>query len=332
VIKDSMSSNRVISIDILKFFAVIFITHSHMDIIYGPYKFLCTGGAIGDALFFFISGYTLFIGRNASFDNWYKRRICRIYPTIFSWALISCVLFGNQNNFVQTILCGGGGFVSCILLCYIPLYLIKRYLIKRLQFVMFFSVILILFIFFNYCEDKSHMYASNNIMWPVWCFSMMLFGAIVGHRRNQSIVRKEKGKFKNEIIKLFISVLLYYVILYMSLRRDFEYIAFLGVFPLYFIVYYFYRLTNSPFILRLYRQPIINCIVYCCGALCLEVYLVQPSLYSERWNYYFPLNIIVYWIVIFVFAYILKVFSNVFRQTFKDDNYTWKEIINLYHK
>ena len=55
---------RDISIDILKCIAAIMITNSHMDILYGDYSYLATGGAIGDALFFFCSGYTLFLGRD----------------------------------------------------------------------------------------------------------------------------------------------------------------------------------------------------------------------------------------------------------------------------
>lgn len=50
------------SIDLLKFIAVIAITNSHMDILYGKYISLATGGAIGDVLFFFASGFTLFLG------------------------------------------------------------------------------------------------------------------------------------------------------------------------------------------------------------------------------------------------------------------------------
>lgn len=45
---------RDISIDILKFFAVLLITNSHMEPLYGEYSQLATGGAIGDVLFFFV--------------------------------------------------------------------------------------------------------------------------------------------------------------------------------------------------------------------------------------------------------------------------------------
>lgn len=50
---------RNIGIDILKCFAVIVITN-YMDILYPKFGALATGGAIGDALFFFCSGFTLF--------------------------------------------------------------------------------------------------------------------------------------------------------------------------------------------------------------------------------------------------------------------------------
>lgn len=56
---------RNIGIDILKCFAAIVITNSHMDILYPKFGALATGGAIGDALFFFCSGFTLFLGRMA---------------------------------------------------------------------------------------------------------------------------------------------------------------------------------------------------------------------------------------------------------------------------
>lgn len=62
---------RNIGIDILKFFAALLITNSHMELLYGKYSILATGGAIGDVLFFFCSGFTLFLGRMGRFDNWY---------------------------------------------------------------------------------------------------------------------------------------------------------------------------------------------------------------------------------------------------------------------
>lgn len=67
------AKERNISIDIMKFLAVLLITNSHMDKLYGDYNVFATGGAIGDVLFFFCSGYTLFLGSLGRFDFWYKK-------------------------------------------------------------------------------------------------------------------------------------------------------------------------------------------------------------------------------------------------------------------
>ena len=104
-----MQKQRDISIDILKFVAAVVITNSHMESLYGDYRALATGGAIGDVLFFFASGFTLFLGRMGRFDNWYKRRINRIYPTVFAWAALAAACFDLHNDMVYTLIHGGGG-------------------------------------------------------------------------------------------------------------------------------------------------------------------------------------------------------------------------------
>ena len=100
--------NRDISIDIMKCLAVILVMNSHMDLLYGKYSALATGGAIGDVLFFFASGYTILLGRGGNFFNWYKRRINRIYPTVFAMAIISAFFMGGKENMQYVILHGGG--------------------------------------------------------------------------------------------------------------------------------------------------------------------------------------------------------------------------------
>lgn len=89
---------RDTSIDILKFFAVFLIINSHMDSLYVKYDILATGGAIGDVLFLFASGYTLLLSkRQLRFDNWYKRRINRIYPSVFVCAIVGALVLNTDN-------------------------------------------------------------------------------------------------------------------------------------------------------------------------------------------------------------------------------------------
>ena len=73
------NTHRDISIDIIKFLAVFLIINSHMDSLYTRWSILATGGAIGDVLFLFCSGYTLLLSnKKENFIDWYKRRIIRI--------------------------------------------------------------------------------------------------------------------------------------------------------------------------------------------------------------------------------------------------------------
>ena len=53
---------RDFAIDIVKFLAVLMIINSHADVMYPQMKMLATGGAIGDCLFLFCSGFTLLLG------------------------------------------------------------------------------------------------------------------------------------------------------------------------------------------------------------------------------------------------------------------------------
>ena len=97
---------RNLSIELFKFIAVVLVLNSHMELLYGKYSFMATGGAIGDCLFFFASGFTLFIGRGGRFDNWYKRRIQRIYPSLIGWALLlSCIY--SKDLTISTLAIGG---------------------------------------------------------------------------------------------------------------------------------------------------------------------------------------------------------------------------------
>ncbi len=102
------TTNRNISIDILKFLAVLLIINSHLETMYTHYSGLATGGAFGDTLFLFCSGFTLLLGRFGRFDNWYKRRINRIYPSVLSWAIVASFLFHNSSSMKDVILSGGG--------------------------------------------------------------------------------------------------------------------------------------------------------------------------------------------------------------------------------
>ena len=176
--------NRDISIDIMKCLAVILVMNSHMDLLYGKFSALATGGAIGDVLFFFASGYTILLGRGGNFFNWYKRRINRIYPTVFAMAIISAFFLGSKANMQDVIFHGGGWFVTCIMLYYVVFWFAKRFFVNHLPYFFAFCsvVVLIWYIFFFDDKERVWMYKGTYFKWCHY-FLFMLLGAIIGLRK-----------------------------------------------------------------------------------------------------------------------------------------------------
>lgn len=316
---------RNIGIDILKFFAALLITNSHMGMLYGKYDILATGGAIGDVLFFFCSGFTLFLGRMGRFDNWYKRRINRIYPTVFAWAILSAFFFNLHQSMDYTIIHGGGWFVTCIMLYYVMLYFIQRFLLHHLKWV--FGIVALICIAWYFIMDRPadyNMYGATYFKWGHY-FLFMLLGAMMGISQKQW-----KFNFKTDFIKLIGSIFIYYAILFAGrIYTLFSELQIISLIPLLFIVYYFYKVCSSDTLEMVYTNRYIGWSIKFIGGLCLEIYLVQGVLFTENMNHIFPINILIMFIIIFAVAYLLRCGSRIFSQTFKDGEYDWKAVFKL---
>ena len=200
---------RDYSIDILKFLAVFLIINSHMDALYVKYGMLATGGAIGDVLFLFASGYTLLLSkRDLSFDNWYKRRINRIYPSVFV-----CVVMGTlfrRNNEFSLLSLWGGEFIVAIMTYYILIYIIKKYLVRFIPHIIVLTGVLSLFVYvlwFPYKDETGErgMYGITTLFRWIPYFAFMLFGSWMGLKRKE-LVLKSVGDF----ILMLICIIAFY--------------------------------------------------------------------------------------------------------------------------
>lgn len=321
-----MLKQRDIGIDILKFFAVLLITNSHMELLYGKYSMLATGGAIGDVLFFFCSGYTLFLGRERRFDNYYKRRINRIYPTVFMWALLSAAMFHRHFDMVNIVIHGGGWFVTCIMIYYVILHFIRKFAIDHLLMVLGVTLLVSLgwYLVID-IPDDFNMYGATYFKWCHY-FSFMLLGAILGVRKSVDKV----SLWKDSSLMLG-CVVVFYSILFMGrkipLIHDLQVVSLI---PLMGVTYYFYKMCNSEQLKTLYQSKWIGPVMKTISGLCLEVYLVQSVLFTDRYNNLFPFNLFIMFVVILIVAYILRCLARWFSQTFKEGDYEWKAIFKLY--
>ena len=319
-------NHRDISIDILKFFAVLLITNSHMEPLYGKYSTLASGGAIGDVLFFFCSGFTLFLGRERRFDNYYKRRINRIYPTVFMWALIAATIFHRHSDMLDVVLNGGGWFVSCIMIYYVVLHFIRKYAFSHLKAVFLFFALLTLV--WYWVMDKPVGYNMYGATYFKWChyFLFMLLGAILGSHPMQRRV-----SLKWDSLKLLVCILLFYGILITCRKWEFvQDMQVVSLLPLLGITYYFYKVCKTDTLKRLYCNRFVGPVMKTISGLCLEVYLVQGVLFTDKFNDLFPLNLLLVFVVILLVAYLLRCMARWFSQTFREADYDWKNIFCLY--
>lgn len=318
---------RNISIDILKSFAVLAITNSHMDMLYVKYSGLATGGAIGDALFFFASGFTILLGGGKTFDNFYKRRIKRIYPTVLAWALMDCLLFGHERNMVDTLLHGGGWFVSCIMLYYILFYFVKKYLTAHLKWLLLITLVASMFLYIPFHTGEGfNIYGATKYKW-LFFFAFMLQGAMLGSYSQTQKVDATNGWL--EALKAFACIGIFYGFCAFKNSEANNWLQVFSLVPLLGTTYYICRWCNTPFAKRLYESRVLGWTIKAIGGLCLEVYLVQSNLFTTSLNSIFPLNIPLVFVAILIAAYILRCLAYIWAQTFKEEDYKWRDVFRI---
>ncbi len=291
------------------------------------YQYLPRGGVIGNSLFFFISGFTLFLGSTPRFDNWYKRRVNRIFPTVFAWAILSCAVFGNDRNILEIIWKGGGWFVSCILLYYLAMYPIKKFAKDKLYqtFSVLATVVLALYFTYGYKVGPYDSMPYFNFNWSLY-FLFMLFGAIIGTKWKSIDYSHPK---KNFIVLSGCFIIFYGILLAVKLFIRIPQFNILSVIPLFGIVYYMFKVCNSSVLLRIYNNKVAGFAFKLIGSLCLEIYIVQTPLFTTKMNSLFPLNILIMFMIILVAAYILRCSARIFAQTFNESDYDWKEVFRV---
>lgn len=325
-----MPRNRDESIDLLKFFAVFLIINSHADACFPRYSFLATGGAIGDALFLFCSGYTIFLGQLRRFDNYYKRRISRIYPSSFAAIVTMLLIQGSFDNLYKIVtLCTARDFLNAIMVYYVFLYVIRVWFIDRMKLVFLFVAVIVgvAYYFFPYKNEVGvkGIFGITTIFRWIPYFGITLMGAYWGSHRNQL-----KTNFVKDLALLLVCLFCFYGVQFAA-----KYNAFFApwqivcVVFLAGIVFYFYKLCNSDQIKKMYTNKYLNKIILFFSGLCLESYLIQYSVITDKLNFIFPWNLLIVYSLIFVVAYFVRCLSRIFVQVFRSEDFEWKKIFSL---
>ena len=324
---------RDISIDIINFVAVLLIINSHADICYPKFKLLATGGAIGDALFLFCSGYTLFWSPVKRFDNYYKRRINRIYPSVFACIILQIIMgFDSWDNMSWFKLAGGGGdFVVAIMVYYVLLYAVQKWFINHIPSVVAVTAVatLVAYWFFPYKYEVSNrgLYGTLTAFRWIPYFGMMLMGAYTGLKAKDS--NGVKSSYK-DVIMMVGSLVMFYGI--QIAAKKYSVVAPFQIATIPFlasIVYYFWKCCNAEGIKKIYGNKTGNLIIMTVGGLCLESYLIQFSFFTDKYNWLFPLNIPLLMVAILFAAYVTRCIARVFSQTFRSEEYEWRKVFAI---
>lgn len=316
---DSISINkRDIAIDFVKVIATLLVLNSHMSICYGSYSFLATGGGIGDALFFFVSGFTLFGGRKMDFVNWYKRRIGRIYPTVLAVGLVTCIIFGDEQSFIEVMSVEKYWFLQCIMVCYLLLYPIIHYKWKLSICIPVSIIVVLMAFYFLYDFEGQMFYGVNNYFRWIFYFSIMIFGGGI-FVKSVDIIYKWW-----HVPAVIVCIVIWYGINYFSNGGS---LAILSMVPLVGICYFVYAIGKSAWIERLFENKILGNILFIVGNLCLESYLIQKYIFTDALNSIFPLNIPIIMLVVLISAYIIHILSMVISQIFNKYPFNWKSLL-----
>ncbi len=311
---------KSIHLELLKFVAIFLILNGHMSEMYPEsISYLATGGTIGDGLFFFCSGYTLFLGRFDRFDNWYARRIRRIFPSVIAWAVLSYVIFHVEYNVVDILYGTNRWFISCIMIYYIILFFIRKYSVNY-KIIIALSIIVPLGYYLTLDTTSFFMYRGGR--YTYW-FIFMLLGAFLGSR-------KWNFEFGNGVTNATLAIwciVCHYLISLSAMKNiTMAHLQILSLVPLIGAVIFLHNLSAHISNLLSPRTGKYLCII---SGLCLETYLVQYTFFTEKWNYLFPLNIIGVTAVILLVAYITRTLGRIFVQIFSENDFNWNLIFKL---
>lgn len=311
-------NGRDVSLDFIRVLATLLVLNSHMDMCYSSCSYLATGGAMGDAFFFFISGYGLFLSsKKINFVDWYKKRLGRIYPTVLAMGLLACLVFRQENSFMEIMMVERYWFLKCILVSYLFIYPIWRYQLT-LRVVIPLSILVMFVAFYLFYDfGSSNFYGEDCFFRWILFFTIILIGGATCLMSNRLQYRHWNW------VALFACITIWYGMSFF-VKGDLYVFSY---FPLVGVCVFTYLVGKSPWIEKCFSHKILGNILFVIGGLCLESYLIQWFIITDKMNYLFPLNIPIIVMLVLISAYMLRIFSEMIRQIFSLEPFSWKRLL-----
>ncbi len=281
------------------FMATVLITLSHLDA-FVPDPRIATGGAIGNSLFFFLSGYGLAMSLNSanpdrgghSLSGYLRKRLLRLYPAVF---IVACAMLATDRIGIA----GIGDFaavffwptpfwfISAVVVFYIPVFYVARLRPAGIATAMALLVVPYLFFYSQLDLTKFVVEGPDYFKWINY-FGITLMGCLVARLK----VTPRFGPLT--VPALLVSLLLFLAAKLTVFRFDMGHLQFVFHVLLYPIIYFSYHVLSAEAVLKPLRAtPVFPAIALLAG-LTLEIYLTQTAWihWLEEQNYamgYLPL-------------------------------------------
>lgn len=296
----------------LRFVAILLIINSHLEAYY-PWRYLATGGAMGNALFFALSSFGLFLSERKNprpFTEWYTNRIKRIYPAIWIVLIILTLPYklymnaidsNNVLDYLGYFFYPPFWFLQVLMIYYVFIFpILKRYSPRLIHCLQITLCVLYAFVYLNYIDLSSWSIEDNIILKCTFYFMIFLFGVFLADRQD-----KIRYAGLQDWFLLFLSVFLIYGHKFLMLKNTTFSVQFIQQFLLFPFIYYFFKVSRSGFIQNhIMRIPITSRMIHYISDMTLELYLVHlyVLIFMLKLKLLFPINIILLLIVTFVIS------------------------------
>lgn len=222
-------------------------------------------------------------------------------------------------------------FIVAIMIYYIFLYLIRKYALDKVNQILYATALISLFVYilwfpYKYEVSTRGLYGTSTYYRWIPYFAAMLFGAKVGKDRKEL-----KCNAWGYFWKLLLCVALFYSVqLVAKIYRPIAPLQIVTLLPLMGIAIYLYKCCNSRWIKKIYDSKWGNICIMIVGGLCLESYLIQEAIFTDKMNSIWPLNLIAIVFIILLCSYFVRCVARLFSQTFRTEDYEWRNIFSIY--
>lgn len=301
---------------------MVLIINSHLDAYY-PIPHIGTGGAIGNSVFFCMSGFGLYLSQEKkykSFSLWIKDRINRIYPStwiVLAFLSIPIMIFLGQFDSQNVLTVIGHFFYPpfWFLQALLAYYLLSFFLFKKGQKNTLFCVlgalaILYIALYISWV-DLSKWSVEALPFKLIHCFIIFLFGIYLA-MKNNSIVYTG---WHNYIVLILLITVVYGHKFLMSkgLYPEFQFIQQAAMYP---IMFYLLKISRAPFLSSiLIKSTVLLCVVRFISDHSLELYIIHETISMPvlKFNFLFPINMIFFLILTFILSAMVHRLSVAFR-------------------